>query len=299
MAVMVRAAQLQWLIKCALALAMVLLACRLFTGLVGENLRQPATTTRDGSLITLNRYLREATPEIVMVGSSVTWRLKEEYFSIPKVRNLALAGGSPVTGLMIVANQPNLPKIILIETNVLSRAVDTELVDKFSQGDQEGSQFIRPIRTAVAVYENWNHAPMDQRRGLAEREELLRQPPSGFDNRIYVDRAVHQLNEESPVDAVRSNVEQLKELIEVVEKRGSRIFLIEVPFSPEIEATRSAKVTKDLVRDAFPDRQKWLLIDPPQTELRWADGVHLDERSSLIVVQSIERALAVRLGLNQ
>jgi hypothetical protein len=274
-------------------------ACRLGTALVGENLHQPATTTRDGSLITLNRYLREATPDVVMVGSSVTWRLKEEYFSMPKFRNLALAGGSPVTGLMIVAYQPNHPKIILIETNVLSRAVDTELVEKFSRGGQDDPQFIRPIRTVVAVYENWNHAPMDQRRALAEREELLRQPPSGFDNRIYVGRALHQLNQEDPVDAVRSNIEQLRELIELVEKRGSRVFLIELPFSPEIEATRSAKVTKDLARDAFPDWQQWLLINPSETDLRWADGVHLDERSALIVVESIERALAVRLGLNR
>jgi hypothetical protein len=72
-----------------------------------------------------------------------------------------------------------------------------------------------------------------------------------------------------------------------------------VSFSPEIEATRSAKVTKDLVHDAFPDWQAWLLINPPETELRWADGVRHDERLALIVVQSIERALAVRLGLNR
>jgi hypothetical protein len=126
---------------------------------------------------------------------------------------------------MIVAKQRYLPKIILIESNVLSRAVDTELIENFSRRDQENSQLIRPIRSAVAIYENWNHAPMDQRRALVGREELLRQPPSGFDNRACVDRAVHQLSEESPIDGARSNVEQLNKLIEVVEKRGSRVFL--------------------------------------------------------------------------
>ena len=48
----------------------------------------------------------------------------------------------------------------------------------------------------------------------------------------------------------------------------------------------------EAVRDAFPDRAAWLSIDAPPAELRWADGVHLDERSALIVARAIEKALA-------
>src|SRR5262245_27252403 len=105
----------------------------------------PATTTRDGTLITLSRYMREPVPDIVLLGSSLTFRLKEEYFATPRLRNLALAGGSPVTGLEIVASQPNLPKLILIETNVLSRPADTALVERYSYGDT-GPLFFRPVR---------------------------------------------------------------------------------------------------------------------------------------------------------
>lgn len=42
------------------------------------------------------------------------------------------------------------------------------------------------------------------------------------------------------------------------------------------------------------DRGRWLPIKPPMSELRWADGVHLDERSALLVVRAIESALAAR-----
>ena len=86
---------LSWLIKCAVAAAALLLACAFTTARFGSALQQPAVTTRGGSLISLNRYVRDPTPDIVLVGSSVGWRLKEEYFSPPRVRNLALAGGSP------------------------------------------------------------------------------------------------------------------------------------------------------------------------------------------------------------
>ena len=40
-----------------------------------------------------------------------------------------LAGGSPVTGMEIVANRSQLPGLILIEVNVFSRATDIALVE--------------------------------------------------------------------------------------------------------------------------------------------------------------------------
>ncbi len=286
---------LQWLIRCALIAAGLLLADRLATGWIGSNLQQPAITTRDGSLISLNRYVQEPTPDIALVGSSITWRLKEEYFSLPRVRNLALAGGSPVTGLAIIANQRKLPRIILIETNVLSRPVDTALVEKFSGAGSSASQFQRPVRTAVAAYEAWNHAPLDHARARAALEQLLKNAPSNFDNQAYVDRGRKEMNKEDPTNAARHNVQNLTQLIERVEQRGSRVFLIEVPLSAPIEGSRSVRTTEAIVHEAFPDPDRWLRIDPPMAELRWADGLHLDERSAVIVVQSIERALADRL----
>src|SRR5262245_28071056 len=144
--------------KCGVGLAVVLIACGLATARFGSGLQMPAATTRDGTLITLNRYLREAVPDVVLVGSSIAFRLKEEYFATPKLRNLALAGGAPVTGLEIVANQPRLPEIILIEVNVLARPVDAALVERYSRGETD-LLFFRPVRAAVAAYEQRLHAP--------------------------------------------------------------------------------------------------------------------------------------------
>jgi hypothetical protein len=282
----------QWLVRCALVATGLLLADRVATAWIGLNPQQLAATTRDGNLITLNRYLQEPMPDIALVGSSLTWRLKEQYFSLPKVRNLALAGGSPITGLTIIANQRNLPKVILIETNVLSRSVDLALVEKFSGSSGSTPLFLPPIRTAVAAYESWNHEPISHAQTRVALEALLSQPPSDFDNRVYLDRALQQMNAEDPTNAVRSNVEKLKQLRDDISQRGSRVFLIEVPFSAPIEGSHSVRATRRIVHEAFPNPDQWLRIDPPLAELRWLDGVHLDERSALIIVQSIERALA-------
>ena len=286
----------RWLIKCGAAAAIVLIACGFATARFGSGLQMPATTTRDGTLITLSRYLRESVPDIVLVGSSITFRLKEEYFATRGLRNLALAGGSPVTGLEIVANQPRLPAVILVEANVLARPTDAALVERYSRGDTE-PLFFRPVRAAVAAYEQRLHAPLTHEQVALDLRRLVGQPPGDFDNRIYADRALQQFNAEDPTDAVRASTKRIEELIRTVEQRGARVFLFELPYSEPIEGSRFATTTRAIVHAAFPDSKRWLSIEMNRSELRWADGVHLDERSAIIATQGMERALASARGM--
>jgi hypothetical protein len=230
-------------------------------------------------------------PEIVLVGSSITFRLKEEYFATRGLRNLALAGGSPVTGLEIVADQPRLPQYILVEANVLSRATDTALVERYSRGGTEPF-FFRPVRAAVAAYEQRLHAPLTHEQVARDLRQLVGQPPDDFDNRIYADRALQQFNAEDPTDVARLNAKRIEELTRIVEQRGARVFLFELPYAEPIEGSRSAAATREIIHAAFPDSKRWLSIEVNRSELRWADGVHLDERSAVIVTQAMERALA-------
>jgi hypothetical protein len=243
----------------------------------------------------LNRYAREPIPEIVLVGSSLTFRLKEEYFATPHLRNLALAGGSPLTGLDIVANQSRLPRLILIETNVLVKAPDAAAVEKYSSRDTE-PLFFRPVRAAVAAYENWLHVPLTHAQVSAELDQLLRQPPSDFDSRIYADRALAQFDAQDSTDVTQANVDRLEQLIAAIERRGSRALLFELPYSQPLEESRLAKNTREIVHARFSAPDRWLHIDYSRNDLRWADGVHLDERSAVIVAQSIDRTLPSLLG---
>ena len=100
---------IRWFVKCGLSAVLLLFASGFATAWFGNMLQLPATQTRDTTLITLNRYANQQIPDVVLLGSSLTFRLKEEYFETLRLRNLALAGGSPVTGFEIVANQPRLP----------------------------------------------------------------------------------------------------------------------------------------------------------------------------------------------
>ena len=223
----------RWLMKCGVAAAIALIACGFATARFGSGLQMPATTTRDGTLITLSRYLREPVPDIVLLGSSLTLRLNEEYFATRGLRNLAIAGGSPVTGMEIVTNQPRLPQYILVEANVLSRLTDTALVERYSRGGTEPF-FFRPVRAAVVAYERLRHAPLTHEQVASALRALAARPPVDYDSRIYADRALQQFNEEDPTDAARRNTKRIEELIRILEQRGARVLLFELPYSEPI-----------------------------------------------------------------
>ncbi len=283
---------LAWFAKCAATAAVLLIACGMATARFGAALQMPSVTTRDGTLVTLNRYVSEPVPDVVLVGSSLTWRLKEELFATPRVRNLALAGGSPVTGLAIVASQLRVPRIVLVEANVLSRPIDAALISKFSRKGAAEPLMFRPVRAAVAAFERWNHGPPSQAQSAVVRDQLMRQPPSDFDNKLYLDRAMDQFNAEDPAQPVHENVQRIAELIVAIEQAGARVLLMDVPYSEPVRGAKASRITRQIIHEAFPDPARWLQLSLPDEELRWLDGVHLDERSALVVALAIDRALA-------
>jgi hypothetical protein len=292
---MERTATLSWMARCGVGAAFLLLACRLAADLVGGGLQMPATTAGDGSLYTLNRYFAGPAPDVVLVGSSLTFRLNEAYFASSNLRNIALAGGSPVTGLAIIAHQPRPPKIILVEANVLSRPVDEALVERYATGASAAPKFLRPIRALVATVENFAHGPPSRDRLRAELDRLVAKPPGTFDNSVYLARVLRE-QDEDPSAMVRSNVDRMKELIALAEQKGARVLLFELPELPEVERARAVGITHAIVHGAFPNDDRWLHVEVPREGLRWADAFHLDERSAVIFARAMDKAIAALGG---
>ncbi|HEV3271439.1 MAG TPA: hypothetical protein VGZ93_04585, partial [Candidatus Methylacidiphilales bacterium] len=108
-----------WFLKCGLAAALSLLVYAAIA-LAGPK-APPLQTSRDGALTILDRYVQEPVPRVLLVGSSLTARLNEEYFDTPNLKVLGLAGGSPITALEVVLARDRLPGTILIEMNILAR----------------------------------------------------------------------------------------------------------------------------------------------------------------------------------
>ncbi len=276
-----------WFVKCGITAALALLVYAVIA-LAGPK-APPLPTSRDGALTILDRYVREPVPSVLLVGSSLTTRLNEAYFDTPDLKVLGLAGGSPITALEVALARDQLPGTILIEMNILERGEDPALVRKFSGG--AASIWPRPIRSAIAFYERWLHAPPDRRQAKAAAAALLQGPPDDFDNRIYVERAMREWSA-APSDAIiTDNLATLQRLVGKIAARGSRVYFYSMPLAGALQDSVTAKAAAAAAHAQFPDDRQWIHLDGGEPDLRWADGVHLDERSAIIIARQIDRFL--------
>ena len=98
-------------------------------------------------------------------------------------------------------------------------------------------------------------------------------------------------------DAVRAITRRftaaLERLVRQIEARGSLVYFYSLPYAEDLEASAYARATTKTAHATFKNDQ-WLRLELPLHELRWADGVHLDERSSIVVAEELQKQLLLR-----
>lgn len=280
----------QWVLIAAASMMAAFLLCALVTPYADTVPPLPSLNAADEAGPTLSRYQLEDTPDIVLVGSSLTFRLLEDYFRPLRVRNLAIPGDSALTGLEIIASYPRVPQLVLIEANILNRIVNKKLVERFS--DQRSHElFTRPVRAAVA-YMVTERLPPPTPTNPAALDNLLDGPPVDHDNGAVVDWAAEIFSKSDQDQAIQANAKLLAQQVATLTKRGSHVYLYELPFPERIATSHFATVTRTAVQEALPNPDLWLQLSYNFDQLRFTDHAHLDERSALIVANSMGRAIA-------
>ncbi|MCP4620660.1 MAG: hypothetical protein GY844_29995 [Bradyrhizobium sp.] len=239
----------------------------------------------DRSYPALSRYAFERTPGIALVGSSMSFRLYEGYFDTP-LRNLSIGGGSAATSLAIIDSYRSVPSLILVETNILSRPIDQQLVNAFGANPSEPYQWFRPVRAVISWIYYWIKYKSEA--DNVKRLPLLR--PETYDTRENVSATIAEYAGRDWEAIMRPHAQELLALVLRLEQRGCRVVLFELPTVPELRDNEYALTAYRLTREAFPDEGRWLQI--AADELRWVDSAHFDERSAILVAQQIDRHLA-------
>jgi len=276
-----------WFLRCGITVALSLTVYAAIS-LAGPK-APPLPVSRSGAVTLLDRYVNDLVPGVLLVGSSLTARLNEEYFDTPDLKVLGLAGGSAITALEVALARDRLPETVLIEMNILERGEDSELVQKFTSHGVHA--WPRPLKSAIAFYESWHHPPPDRTRARAAALALLDGPPSDFDNRIYLERVV-QASRTAPSDVMmRENLATLKHLVAEIEARGSRVYFYSLPAAGPVENSVAARAEAAAAHAAFSDDRRWIRLDGSMPDLRWLDGIHLDERSSFMMAKQIDHFL--------
>lgn len=272
---------MKWLLKCGLTAAAIIGALWAVAASGINDIDQITISTDATNLRVAKRYISGRTPDVVLVGSSLTYRLSEGYFQTSNLTNLAFAGGASSTGVEIIKSLPTRPRIILVEANILTREPDDILVKKALD---ISTQPLRIVRWLGAKYNSW------QIQSRAETaSELLSNPPSA--KPVTPLRPSQGLAGDGDILQAKSKLHQLIELTSELERSGSKVLWFELPYRPDMQSRNYAKFMSEVAHSAIPDPSNWLDLQVDLGELRWTDGEHLDDRSSALFARAIDRAI--------
>jgi hypothetical protein len=293
---MVKADKASWFVKFGITCLLLSAGCWAAPH-VFKNLPQfPPTTTDEEKVAIFERYFQLPALDIVVVGSSLAYHLKEQFFERGNVRNAALPGGSSLTALAIIAASPALrPPVIAVETNVLSRGIDDGLFQKFRDARRR-DDMLRPLRTLAAYYQSVQDDALTF--DAARRQSILARPPATYDTERGIANAQIEWNKPIYDNAMLNDATLLKSLAEKLEAQGVTIFFFEMPYPPKMDNTGYAVTARKILKQVFGDgNNRWLSLDYDASQLRWFDAAHLDERSAMIFSSALDNAIRKKMAL--
>jgi hypothetical protein len=284
-----------WLIRFAATFALLYAGCAAAPRFL-QGIPQFPTVTSDAMQIdTLDRYFKLPQLEIVIVGSSLAWHLKDWYFVRGNVRNAALAGGTSLTALAIIAAAPSArPRVIAVETNILDRSLDEKLFEMFKDAHRPQPP-LPPMRTLVAWHEGVRVEPAPYSR--AQIQSILASPPEPDRSSQSVDTIWTEWNWPRNHDVVLKHAQQMKVLAEKLESQGVRVFFFEMPYASRLRDSLFAKTMHEAFAEVIaPDDKRRLNLRYPLEDMRSLDGSHLDARSAVVFATALDAAIREKLG---
>jgi hypothetical protein len=258
-------------------------------------------TTAESNIADLVKGVRTPNPDIAILGSSLAKRLDPGLFTNSNLINLSVGGGSVMTGLEVLSSSTLLPKVILIEINILDRPLDEELANTAKAAAKSQTWAIlsgltKPIRYLMTK-PLFSYIPPKQLSAWwnNQRISLLSKTVATYDIQSVVSSGVAAWNRRNNWEIADKNFRRIEELIPEFEARGAKVYLLYLPYADGYDdhafARRNRKIASG--NEAFNCQR---CIDVRQLVdvdvLRWADGAHLDDRSAAIVAVALQRRLS-------
>jgi hypothetical protein len=241
-----------------------------------------AQNQNDTNLIRVQDYLRAPDREIVLVGSSLTFRLPPALLG-SNVANLALAGEGPRTGLQIIRDAGARPRLVLVESNLLLRPSNAEFVrTQLRFPEQDLRKVLRAFRTGYdPVNLLWRSLVFLEHKGDAE-------PPMAPEVTHQLIKLQIQEKARRPDSALlRDSMADTQRMIQALRARGIRIGFLEMPIDPTLMHSPFDDALRRQVFATFPQNSFcWIRPDVPGG-VRTLDGVHLIQYSAGLVAERV------------
>ena len=257
-------------------------------------------TTAEMNIALIVKGIRTPDPDIAIIGSSLSHRLDPSLFANNNVMNLSAMGGNAMTGLEVLSSALSLPKVILVEINILDREVNEEWKNKGIAAAQLRPWVIlsgvsKPLRY-ILTPPIFSYSPPDQQAAQrsSKRTILRSKNAATYDIQSLVSAGLVKWDQRNSWDIANQNFKRIQELIIEFESRGAKVYLLYLPYADGYDHHASAQRNREIAsgNDTFTcqrciDVRRLVAVE----ELRWKDGVHLDARSALIVAEALEKRL--------
>ena len=245
----------------------------------------PATQDAGNKQI-IAKYILNGGCENVLVGSSMLYTVKENYFKKMKFCNLSIPGGSASDGMGILENLEATPKLIVFEINA-SRLQRKDYVEMAKGWPTKLRDFklkneMLKLDPKFSITETESKPIREEERNP---DSMLVSPPKDkdrFKNNVPPQKIYLKDLSEHDVD-----IQYFKSYINfarIMESRGAHVVFVRMPV-----ALKNKGNALPVIDELFPGHA--LTVDLDYEQLRWTDDTHLDERSALIYARRLEQEI--------
>lgn len=236
--------------------------------------------TNQSNISKVQDYIYHESNDIVLVGSSMSNAIDKTFFK-DKVYNLSFSGGSSLTGLELIKKSGKTPKIILIESNIIfERNIDNSFIDSI----------YTPIlweirRTIPALQEKYQplNIIISSIKGNVGKSHGQRMSDNRNETVFNNQMKLKLKNINSKLGNFTEKLTFLKKNIKEFEKKGTKVYFIELPVEKEIQNSLKYKETRKIIQRNF----NFLDINVNNGVYQTSDGIHLIYRSAYQISQEI------------
>lgn len=229
------------------------------------------------NLIRVQDFLfSEKTPRLVLAGSSMGARLDPAYF--PKnFSNLAMSGGSPLTGLDIVIASEKFPEILLLEMNdTILREADDVLVSQVKE-----SFHLKLLRALPVFRERFE--PICVFAALFKPSASANQADdavAGLGLEFAIQEALDRSTLLSDREKLLSAMEKINKKILYLTSHGVKVLFFDPPMDPRLEKSVRVVSYKKMFQEFFSHQDTYWIPTVNAEEYRTSDGMHLLQGSA-------------------
>lgn len=238
---------------------------------------------RQVNVIKAERYVyNQSEPNVVLVGSSLTAEISEQYFNSDRFTNIALAGGCSQTSLDLVQFKPEKPNILLVEMNdTIIQKIDSQLTDSIRNPG------LNLLKTYVPIFRE-EYQPISvfvhylKTLSQGKKEEEGEAEANRIPNREFRETLISRLLEghkrnlsEEIKETIIEQAQFIQDQLTAIERENVRVVLFDIPGEQRLADTVRRTQVTNLLRSLFPpDTYEWL-PEPPSTDWTTYDGIHL------------------------